>query len=145
LPISDSPARKPRRPGLGCAFFDELPFRHLECDGEPAVELEINDELRGPAGSVHGGLVSMLVDVAGAGCLAAVSGRLVATADSSIQYLAAGRVGPIRATGRPLRVSDTAGVAEVRVVDVGKDNRLVAVALLGVRFLDGEAFVHKTS
>jgi uncharacterized protein (TIGR00369 family) len=133
------------RYGLGCAFFDQLAHRRFEVDGAPAVEIDITDDLRGPAGSLHGGLVAMLVDVAGATCLTAASQRLVATSSASIQYLAAGRVGPVRATARALRVSDTLGVADVQVVDVGKDNRLMAAAHVTCRFLPGDAFVHTTS
>jgi uncharacterized protein (TIGR00369 family) len=137
----------PRKPGLGCAFFDQLDFDYVETEqeGASAVELRLTDDLRGPGGSLHGGLVAMLVDVAGAYCLAATSGRLVATAGASIEYLAAGRVGPIRASAMPLRISDTRGVAEVRVIDVGRDGRLMASAFVTVSFLAGDAFVPKTT
>ncbi len=109
--------------GLGCPFFDQLDFRASLDGGDTVIELDVRDDMRGPGGALHGGLVSMLVDVAGAVCLTAESGRLVATANASIQYLAAGRAGPVRATGHALRVSSTIGAAEVRVIDVGKDDR----------------------
>jgi uncharacterized protein (TIGR00369 family) len=141
IEMAGATAASPGR--LGCAFFDTLPARHLVGD-DHGIELELTDDLRGPGGALHGGLVTMLVDVAGASCLAAASGRLVATATTSIEYLAAGRVGPIRATGQALRVSASRGVAEIRVVDRGKDDRLMAVALVSVSFLSGDAFVAKT-
>ena len=130
---------------LGCTFLDQMPHRTVEVDGEWAVEFDVTDSIRGPAGSVHGGLVSMIVDVAGASCLARVVGRPVATASTSIQYLSAGRVGPVRATGNVLRATDTLGVVEVRVVDVGKDSRLMAVAHVTLKLLAGEAYVRQTS
>jgi uncharacterized protein (TIGR00369 family) len=130
--------------GLGCAFLNQLPARRSAEGSEYAVEIDLTDDLRGPAGSMHGGLVTMLVDVAGATCLAAESGRPLATASTSIEYLSAGRVGPIRATGEVQRVSANRGVAEVRVVDVGKDERLMALALVSVNFLDGDGYVAKT-
>ena len=133
-----------RRFGLGCEFFDRLSYRHVEVDGDQAVELDVGDELRGPAGSLHGGLVAMLVDVAAASCLTRATGRPVATSSTSIQYLAAGRVGPVRASAVVLRTSDTLGVAEVRVVDVGRDSRLMAAAHVTCRFLPGEAFIRQT-
>jgi uncharacterized protein (TIGR00369 family) len=130
---------------LGCEFFDQLPHRHVDIDGAAAVEIEITDDLRGPAGSVHGGLVAMLVDVAGASALTRVTGRPVATASTSVQYLSAGRVGPMRAVATVLRASETLGVAEVRVIDVGKESRLVAAAHVTCRFLPGEDFTRRTS
>jgi hypothetical protein len=59
-------------------------------------------------------------------------------------FLAADRVGPIRASAIPLRISDTRGVAEVRVMDVGRE-RLMASAFVTVSFLSGDAFVSKTT
>ena len=130
---------------LGCTFLGQIEHRTVDVDGEWAVEFDITDDLRGPAGSVHGGLVSMIVDVAGASCLAREVGRPVATASTSIQYLSAGRIGPVRATGNVLRATDTLGVVEVRVVDVGKDERLMAVAHVTLKLLAGDAYVRQTS
>ena len=65
--------------GLGCAFLEQIASRRLTVDGALAVEIDLTDDLRGPGGSMHGGLISMLVDVAGASCLAAASGRPLAT------------------------------------------------------------------
>jgi len=129
---------------LGCEFFDELSHRHLEVDEGVALELDLSDDLKGPGGSIHGGLVAMLADVAGATCLTRETGRPMATASTSIQYLSAGRVGPIRATATVLRVSDSLGVADVRIVDVGRDERLMAAAHVTCRFLSGDTYVRKT-
>jgi uncharacterized protein (TIGR00369 family) len=133
------------RAGLGCAFFDQLPARHVHEGGLHHIELEITDDLRGPGGAVHGGLITMLVDVAAAVCLAAASGKLVATATTSIEYLAAGRVGPLRATGEVVRVSANRGVARVEIVDRGKEDRPVAAALVSMSFLSGDDFVLTTT
>jgi uncharacterized protein (TIGR00369 family) len=129
---------------LGCAFFSKgLRHRYVDVEGGRGIEVEVDDHLRGPAGSVHGGLIAMLVDVAGATCIAMATGRAVATASATTQYLAAGRVGPIRAIGSPLRVSESLGVAEVRVTDVGKDDRLMAIAHVTCGFLSGDGFAYK--
>lgn len=129
---------------LGCAFFDQLPHRPVDVDDGFAVEIDVTDDMRGPAGSVHGGLVSMLVDVAAAAAISRATLRPVATASTSIQYLAAGRVGPLRATGTVLRSSDALGVVDVKVVDVGREDRLVAAAHVTLRFLSGEGYVRQT-
>lgn len=135
---------EPRYFALGCEFFDQLTHRHVEVDGGFAVEIDVTDDLRGPAGSVHGGLVAMLVDVAAASTLARASGKPVATASTSIQYLAAGRSGPLRATGEVLRASDALGVVDVKVYDMGRDQRLLAAAHVTLRFLSGEGYVRRT-
>jgi uncharacterized protein (TIGR00369 family) len=104
-------------------------------DAGPVVEMDIRDDLRGPAGSLEGGVVSTLVDVA-AGSTAAMEMRaLVATADMTVHFLAPGRVGPVRATGVVLRAGKGNAVVEVRVVDHGHDDRLMAVALVNMRAL----------
>lgn len=99
------------------------------------VEMQIRDDLRGPAGSLEGGIIATLADVAGASSIARAVGALVATQQLSLAYLSPGRVGPIHATGIPLRVGQGDATAEVRVVDVGNDGRLVAVATMVIKVL----------
>ena len=99
------------------------------------VEMQMRDDLRGPAGSLEGGVVSTLLDVAGASAAAMATGELVATEHISISLLAPGREGPIRATAVPLRVGRHDVVTEVRVVDQGKDDRLMAIGLVTYRVL----------
>ena len=103
--------------------------------GGVVVEMDIRDDLRGPAGSLEGGVVSTLADVAGASAAAVAMRSLVATADMTVPFLAPGRIGPVRATGVPLRIGSGNAVVEVRVIDTGKDDRLMATALLTVRAL----------
>jgi uncharacterized protein (TIGR00369 family) len=125
--------------GIGTPFQASL---GLHWDALPdgaagvAIEMDLRDDLRGPAGSLEGGVVSTIADVAGASAIAvAAGGRLVATEHIAISFLAPGRIGPVRATATPLRVGNHDGVADVRVVDLGKDDRLMAVAQVTVRIL----------
>ncbi len=98
--------------------------------------LERRDDLCGPAGSLEGGVVATLVDVAGACAGArALGSPLVATEHLSVSYLAPGRIGPFRAAGTVLRCGRRDAVAEVRICDTGRDDRLMAVALVTVRLL----------
>ena len=117
-----------RSPGLRWSTGDS--------DDQVAVELDMRDDLRGPAGSLEGGVVSTIVDVAGASTAAMAVNGLVATQHISVSFLAPGRDGPIRATGTPLRVGRTDAVVEVRVVDHGRDDRLIAVGLVTVKVID---------
>jgi uncharacterized protein (TIGR00369 family) len=126
-------------------MLDELPHR-FQLDGEQVtVELDITEEMSGPSGAVHGGLVASLIDCAGAAAVARASGRPVATANASISYLAAGRVGPLLANATTIRVGSNHGVAEVRVCDAGKGDRPVASALVTLSFLSGETFTRRAS
>lgn len=106
----------------------------LDKEGTIAVEMDVRDDLRGPAGTLEGGVISTLADVAGASAIGVKAG-MVATEHIAISFLAPGRVGPIRATATPLRLGEHDGVAEVRVIDLGKDDRLMAVAQVTVRVL----------
>ena len=123
---------------IGTPFQQSLGLRWLAGDepGQVAVELDLRDDLKGPAGSLEGGVVSTIADVAGASAAAQAVGGLVATQHISISFLAPGRNGPVRATGTPLRVGKSDAVVEVRVVDLGRDDRLMAVALVTVKVID---------
>jgi uncharacterized protein (TIGR00369 family) len=123
---------------MGTPFQQSLGLRWMagEEPGQIAVELELRDDLKGPAGSLEGGVVSTIADVAGASAGAQAAGGLVATQHMSVSFLAPGRVGPVRATGTPLRVGKTDAVVEVRVIDRGNDDRLIAVALVTVKVID---------
>jgi len=125
-------------PDFGTPFQKSLGLHWRALDdglGSVAVEMDIRDDLRGPAGSLEGGVVSSLADVAGASAIGFSVG-LVATEHFAISFLAPGREGPVRAIGTPLRIGRSAGVSEVRVIDTGKDHRLMAVALVTVRILE---------
>jgi uncharacterized protein (TIGR00369 family) len=123
---------------MGTPFQQWLGLRWLPGD-EPdqvAVELDLRDDLKGPAGSLEGGVVSTIVDVAGASAAARAVNGLVATQHIAISFLAPGKEGPVRATGTPLRVGKSDAVVEVRVLDQGKNDRLIAVALVTVKVID---------
>jgi len=123
---------------VGTPFQRSLGARWSAVDDDPAavaVELVIRPDLCGPAGSLEGGVVATLADVAGAAAAARALGTMVATEHISVSYLAPGRVGPVRAVGTPLRVGRRDVVAEVRVLDLGQEGRLMAVALVTVRGL----------
>jgi uncharacterized protein (TIGR00369 family) len=116
-------------------FQRSLGLRWLR-DGEHlAVECDVRDDLRGPAGSLEGGVVSTLIDVASGSAAAMALRSLIATMDLTVHFLSPVKVGPARATGVPLRVGKDSAVVEVRVVDRGNDDRLCAVALASFRAL----------
>ena len=120
---------------MGCALLDQLPHRTYNDGDSHVVELDITDEIRGPVGAVHGGIIASLVDRAGAYAAVQASGRGVVTSTVALSYLAAATRGPLRAAAVPLRVGGRQGVIEVRVHDRGDDDLLVATALLTLSFV----------
>lgn len=127
----------PRPEGEPRPFFEHLGLRWNTLDQDRiSVELELRDDLRGPAGTLQGGIIATLVDVAAASTAALTGTSFVATTEMTIHYLAPGRVGPVRAVGELLRSGPRSFTVEARVYDEGKDNRLMAVALAAFASLD---------
>jgi uncharacterized protein (TIGR00369 family) len=123
---------------MGCQLLDHLRHRSYDQDGVHVVELEVSDDILGPGGAVHGGIIASLVDRAGAYAIARDSQRVVATSNMALNYLALADVGPLRAVASSLRVGRQLGVVEVKVFDAGKDDRLVATALVTLSYLTGD-------
>jgi len=119
-------------------FFDHLGLRWTELGPSGAtVEVDIREDLRGPAGMLQGGVIATLIDVAAAATAAQGSAGLVATSELSVHFLAPGRVGPVRAVGELLHGRAGGAAVEVRVYDAGKADRLMAVALVAFGDLKG--------
>ncbi len=143
LQLTDAPA-DPRAGFAGQSrgdrrfFFDHLGLRwDTHEHGRVSVELDLRDDLRGPAGILQGGVTATLIDVAAATTAAAAGVHLMASNELTVHYLAPGRVGPIRAVGELLRAGERVLAAEVRVHDLGQENRLMAVGLVSMVPLDG--------
>jgi uncharacterized protein (TIGR00369 family) len=116
--------------GTDVSFLAYLGLRWNTLHGDRAsVELDIRDTLRGPAGILQGGITATLVDVAAASTVALAGCDVGATTEMTIHYLSPGRIGPVRAVGELLRSGARGFAVEVRVYDVGEEDRLMAVAL----------------
>jgi uncharacterized protein (TIGR00369 family) len=127
---------------MGCQLLDQLRHRSYDDGDVHIVELEVSDDILGPGGAVHGGIIASLVDRAGAYAIARDSQRVVATSNMTLNFLALAEVGPLRAIASRLRVGRQLGVVEVKVFDAGREDRLVAAALLTLSYLTGEAPSH---
>jgi uncharacterized protein (TIGR00369 family) len=112
---------------LGICYFEPPPDAAA---GTMLLRVDVRDDLCGPAGSLEGGAVATLIDVAGASCAAQALGSLVATQAITLCYLAPVKVGPAEARARPLRVGTRDAVIEVHVSDPGRDDRMCTTALL---------------
>jgi uncharacterized protein (TIGR00369 family) len=127
-------------PSMGCAYFNQLSYRYVDGEADATVEIDITDDLRGPTGAVHAGITTLLADVAGSMAIATRTQRVGATASVSVHCLAAARVGPLRATATMLRASKNTALAEVRIVDAGNGDKLVAAAHVTGGLLTGDAY-----
>ncbi|MFL6239855.1 MAG: PaaI family thioesterase [Actinomycetes bacterium] len=99
--------------------------------GNTVAEVDVRPDLVNNAGMLQGGIVATIIDCAAGMAASAASGSMKTfTADMNVHFLAPGRIGPVRALGSVLRQGKTSVVTEVRVYDVGADNRLMSVATL---------------
>ena len=107
-------------------------------NGNGVCEVDLRPDLVNNAGMLQGGIVATIIDCAGGIAASRATGSMKTfTADMNIHFLAAGRVGPVRAVGSVLRQGRTSVVSEVRVYDVGADNRLMSVATLTFQLPSG--------
>jgi len=119
-------------------LFGQLPFYDVvDTDDTVVVDLHNRADLVNIRGSLQGGLVATLIDVA-AGRLAIKYANAEAgagTADMSIHFLAAIVEGPARATATLVRAGKRLIVVAVDVVDVAR-NRLAARATLSFAVME---------
>ena len=114
-------------------YLHHIGLRMLRDDGSgnALAEIDIRPDLVNNAGMLQGGIVATMIDCAAGMAASRATGSMKTfTADMNVHFLAPGRVGPVRALGTVLRQGKTSVVTEVRVYDVGADNRLMSVATL---------------
>ena len=121
-------------------FLEHLGVKVTERSPERVVvevPAPLRADLQGLVQQLQGGLVATIIDVAGA-ILAGLmcDTTMVATADMSVHFLAPGRLGPIRAVATPLRRRKGGAVTEVRVLEAGNGDRLVATGVVSLAVLE---------
>jgi uncharacterized protein (TIGR00369 family) len=123
---------------MGCPLLEQIPHRSYDEPGAHVLEVEIVDAIRGPTGAVHGGVIASIVDRAAAYAAVQATSSPVVTSSVALSYLDPATEGPLRASAVVLRAGRRQGVVEVHVHDVGRDDLLVATALLTVSYVAGE-------
>jgi acyl-coenzyme A thioesterase PaaI-like protein len=93
------------------------------------VELNMSDYVRNAFHGIHGGMFGLLADVAGQCAARAVARRPLITSDLSIHYLSMGKVGPFYTKTRIERAARDGVVTRVEILDKGKEDLLMAVAI----------------
>ena len=88
-------------------------------DTSAVVDMTISDKLQNPIGSVHGGALFTLADIA-SGLVATADGTKATTLDSNIRFLKAAFIGKteyVRATATLAKAGKKVRVVEVEITD----------------------------
>ena len=134
---STNPGGEPARllaPGHAFEAFDWRPVTQEGADW--VMEMEITPRVVNSSGALQGGLLATLIDsVAGMSLMPGVMqgdvpGPRPVTSEMQVSFLAAARVGPVRAAAHILHRGRRSAVVRVDVRDVGADDLHVAVGTL---------------
>lgn len=124
------PPDDPRRELFGKHGFDlALPGMELgKVEGNLAeVSLPVTEQVANMVGTLHGGAIATLVDVAGTIAIMAADheSRPGVTTDLNVSYFAAGRLGDtVRAEAKALKSGKTLAFVEVELLN--QDGKLLA-------------------
>jgi uncharacterized protein (TIGR00369 family) len=95
-------------------------------DGTSTVVVDAADDHLNPHGSVHGGVLATMIDVAMGTAVATTGGESPVTVSLAVTYLSPGRPGRLEATARVRKRGKRLMVVEAEVV---QDGEVVADAL----------------
>jgi uncharacterized protein (TIGR00369 family) len=122
--------------------FEAFEWRAVTEDGADLVmEMEITPRVVNSLGALQGGLLATLIDsVAGMSLLeGGLTGPRHVTSELQISFLAAAKVGPVRAVAQILHRGRKSAVVRVDVRDVGADDLFVATGTLRFAAMSGDA------
>jgi len=125
--------------GFRLPLFAQLGIRVLDA-ARGAVEVDRTDYTRNSFGSLNGGVVAIAADAA-AEALVGAMGQPFEGVDISVNYLSQTRSGPGRTAATLLRYDAHHAVVEVRLVDAGHHDQLLALStvLLQPRSAEGRS------
>ena len=103
----------------------------------PSIEMDLRPEVSNPHGSLHGGLMTALIECGAAGLAVRAGGstNIVAT-DFTTRFLRPVVTGPARVVGHVLRVGRRSIIVQADVIDVGESRRVVSTSTLAYARLD---------
>jgi uncharacterized protein (TIGR00369 family) len=111
--------------------------RVVDPEAGPALEMDLRDEVVNPHGSLHGGLMGVLIECGAAGCAVRAAGsENIVASDMNIRFLGVVKVGPARVVAHVVKRGRRSVVVQADVIDAGNDRRLVATATLSYALLD---------
>lgn len=107
-------------------LHDEIGIRVVDARAG-AIEIELRDALRNPAGVMQGAMVAAAGEAAAEALLRAHRSAGAVLTDLDMRFLSMGRVGPIRSRARFLGDDEASGTVLVELVDAGAADRLMSV------------------
>jgi uncharacterized protein (TIGR00369 family) len=121
------------RPRLSMPFVDRAAIKVFEAG---VAEAYLRADLTNATGSIQGGILALLGEVAAYSLASDVSGRAFVVDDLEVRYLRAARVGPARSSARVLQLDGERATVAVEIRDAGMDDRLVTHITAQCRALD---------
>jgi len=109
---------------LRAPYLDAIGARVLAA-ADGVVELPLTPYVGNSLGALQGGVLASLVDLSAETAARAATGVPCTSVDLAINYLALGRVGPIRTRARLLRRDAAGALLRVEVRDAGAGERLL--------------------
>jgi acyl-coenzyme A thioesterase PaaI-like protein len=113
--------------GYDIPLHDKLGLRVVD-PAAGIVELDKHDYVRNSFGTINGGALCMLAEAGAEHAANAATGGRYHAADLQVHYLAQTKVGPARSRTRVVRADDHHVVCDLRVVDAGNQDVVLAVA-----------------
>jgi acyl-coenzyme A thioesterase PaaI-like protein len=126
------PARR-NRPTLSVPFTERVALRMIE----PGIgEVYLRSDLTNSTGTIQGGVLGILGEMAAQTLASADTGRTFVVDDLDVRYLRAARVGPARSSARLLQLHGDRATVAVEIHDTGMDDRLVTSVIAECRALE---------
>lgn len=120
-------------PTLAVPFTERVGLRMLE----PGIgEAYLRGDLTNSTGTIQGGVLALLGEMAAQTLVSAETGRTFVVDDLDIRYLRAARVGPARSTTQLLQLDDDRATVAVEIHDQGSGDRHVAQVIAQCRALN---------
>ena len=112
---------------LRAPVLERIGAREVDAE-QGTVELAVTPYVGNSLGGLQGGVVALLVDLAAETRARALTGEPCVATDFAINFLALGRIGPIRTRAEVLRPLAAGALVRVELRDAGRSDRLMTVA-----------------
>lgn len=111
------------RPTLAVPFTERLA---LDVHAPGVAEVPLRADLTNSTGTIQGGVLALLGEMAAQTIASAAAGRTFVVDDLDVRYLRASRVGPARSDAQLLHLDDDRATVEVEIRDTGMGDRPVS-------------------
>lgn len=130
-----APAERSARAALGLPgsrldepFLERAQLRVIDA-AAGIVEIDNHDYVRNSFGTLNGGMVATLIEVAAEHAARARCGSDLVSADLAVHYVGQAGPGPLRTRTRVVRAGREHAVCRVELVDAGAGDRLLSIGM----------------